>query len=95
MSRLARLARDNRGSAFQILMALMFLGAVALMISVMLTPTQTVSDYGDERVDGTEYESFSDTTRERAWDAFVALPMVALALALVFVVVMALLLSSR
>jgi hypothetical protein len=92
---LGRLARDRRGSAYQILMALIFLGAVALSLSVLLEPTQQVRDFGEERTAGTEYESYGDTTRERTWQAFAALPMFAVALALVFVVVMALVLSSR
>jgi hypothetical protein len=95
VSLLGAFARDNRGAAYQILMALVFLGAVALTMAVLLEPTQEVRDFGDEQAAGTEYEEYGDTTRERTWQAFAALPMFAVALALVFVVVMALVLSSR
>ncbi|KZN25601.1 hypothetical protein A4G99_03785 [Haladaptatus sp. R4] len=95
MGVLTRFRRDTGGSGFHIIIFFVFLIGVSIVIATLSTPMQKARDHSANVTAGTEYAGDAATMRARTWDAFSALPLVALGMGFLFVIAMALLRSSR
>lgn len=85
---------DNRGIGVYIAVAILMLIAVSFAFAVLYGPAQALKDYGEQTAEGTEYEAYADESYGYAWDAWLAIPKLAAVLAVVFVLAMAVVLSS-
>lgn len=85
---------DRRGIGVYIFVAILMLIAVSFMYAILYGPAMALNDYGEQAAEGTEYEAYADEGRGYVWDAWLAIPKLASVLALVFVLAMAVVLSS-
>ena len=85
---------DERAVGVYIAVAILMLIAVSFMYAILYGPAQALNDYGAEAADGTEYEEYADEGRGYAWDAWLAIPRLAVILGVVYVLAMAVVLSS-
>ena len=95
MTRSVDLFGGERGSGFHLIKMLLFLGVVSMVIAMMMTPMTELRDHGRDSAEGTEYENDTNEMIDRGWAAFAAIPTIATFLGLLFVIAMALVLSSR
>lgn len=93
--RLTGFARDERAVGFQLIVAFLFLAFVAATLAMLVDPVDMLVDKAHEQSAGTEYENSGQTMADRLWRLFTALPLIAAIMALMYVVAMAVLHSSR
>ena len=84
----------DRGIGFQFAIVILFLIVVSLIIVMLVGPMEQLTDFAYENNQGSEYETAADGMTDRVWMAFTSLPLIALILALVYVIAIAILHSS-
>lgn len=85
----------DRGQAVPLIQLLMAVGLIAIIIAMLTTPIAEIQEQSRDINDGTEYEEMADNMSQRNDAAYRALPQTFYVYGFVFIVAMAILLSSR